>query len=394
MLSFARILTVLSVMSFLAFACGSKAVLRVTPEHQDYLRDLSSDVYRNGAIGKLFTTLESKGDEICNMIFENSDFNDELAKNFSATLNFRKLPKQKWYNNVLPSLIAGCFNFFKMNDRGIPGIFRLLESMYPGSKDCYTVGFAQYYMMYQEMQCDHLVAIDADWRILKAHYDFHESVRNKPADADALTLLRGIELGWVAHFDVMPQRRENVENEVTFCMETERAHCQRSFDYFTGLGDIRKTELRLGFIHDTQFAPRSADMSLIFTSNALDWEYTSRAQFEKLYRSMHEYLPRGKKVAIVYQSGDSEDIAVYELEKAENDQLNVSIRCRDILRWSDRYIKAIRGKGYDTWFDELLDRRSLKAVPRCHVGGTRSYREKPKKEKAEKKDPKKEDRKT
>lgn len=362
-------------------ACGGRALLRVTPEHQGFLRDIESETFSNGGISKLFATLEIHGDEICNMIFENAEYNEEIAKKFSATLNFRKPAKQKWYNNVLPSLIAGCFNFFKMNDRGVHNIFRLLEALYPEAKDCYTVGFAQYYMMYQEMQCDHLVAIDADWRILKAHYDFHELVRNKAPEADTISLLRGIDLGWIAHFDVKPPHREQVQNEVTFCMATEREHCLRSFDFFTSLPKIRKTELQLGFIHDARFAPRSADLSIIFMSNALDWEYTSKEQFEKLYRSMHEYLAPGKKVAIVYQAGDSEDIAVYELAKSDDDQLNISIRCRDILRWSDRYQKVLRGKSFDTWFDELLDRRKMSGIPRCHVGGTRNFNEKPKREK-------------
>ena len=378
--TFFRIVLLCSLFPLLAH-CASRAVLRITPEHQSYLRDISSDAYKNSSIGELFTVLETHGDEICNMIFENTEFNEEIARNFSTTLNFRKPAKQKWYNNVLPSLIAGCFNFFKMNDRGVDGIFRLLETMYPGLKDCYTVGFAQYYMMYQEMQCDRLVAIDADWRILKAHYDFHEVVRNKAADADTISLLRGIELGWIAHFDVQPPRREAVQNEVTFCMATERDRCLRSFEYFTGLPAIRRTELQLGFIHDARLEPRNADLSVVFMSNALDWEYTNREQFEKLYLSMHDNLPRGKKVAIVYQSGDSEDIAVYEMIKADNDELHISIRCRDILRWSDRYKKVLRGKSYDTWFDELLERRKLTGVPRCHVHGTRNFREKPKPEK-------------
>lgn len=361
--------------------CSSRAVLRVTPEHQLYLRDIDSGTYKNGGIKDLFTVLEVHGDAICNMIFENTAFDEETAKNFSTTLNFRKPAKQKWYNNVLPSLIAGCFNFFKMNDRGVDGIFRLLESMYPEAKDCFTVGFAQYYMMYQEMNCDHLISIDADWRILKAHLDFHEIVRNKPDGADTISLLRSIELGWIAHFDVKPPRREEVQSELTFCMATERDRCLRAFEHFTGLPSIRKTELQLGFIHDAVLSPRSADVSIVFMSNALDWEYTTREQFEKLYMGMHENLPRGKKVAIVYQSGDSEDIAIYEMQKGPDNELHIGIRCRDWLRWSDRYTKTLRGKSYDTWFDELLDRRSMSGIPRCHVNGTRNFREKPKPEK-------------
>lgn len=359
--------------TLLSGACSTTSVLTVTPEHQSYLNNIDDASYKGAKIGRLFASLETNGDEICEMMFQVRPYDDRAAKEFSSTLDFRKDPEEKWYNNVLPTMLAGCFNFFKMNDRGVHKSFALIEELYPGAKDCFTVGFTQYYMMYQQMRCKRLVVLDIDWRILKAHYDFQTVVRASPPGSDALALLKTLELGWVAHFDTRPPKREAVRNEVSLCMETEKAHCLSAFDYYVAQREIPKTELLLGFIHDASLAPRSGDVSVIFASNALDWEYTSREQFSKLLVTAHRELRHGKKIAIVYQAGDSEDIAVYELAKDDDGHFTSTLRCRDNLRWSDRYKKYLRGKPIYTWFDEMYDRNQIQETPRCHTGKTRHY---------------------
>jgi hypothetical protein len=359
--------------------CSSHATLRVTPEHRNFLNEIGSRSYSNNSINRLFMRLDEKGNKICDMIFQYAEYDEALAKEFSSTLDFHKKKNQMWYNNILPSLIAGCANFYKMNDRGVHNVFRILETLYPEDKDCFTVGFTQYYMMLQEMRCGRVVSADADWRILKAHYDFQELVRSKAPDADALSLLKSIPLHWVAHFDFIPQLEEEIGAH-TFCTPTERKNCMRSFEHFISLPEIKRTELMLGFIHDSQFTPKDKNVSVIFMSNALDWEYTTIEQFDKLHASTREYLAVGQKIAIVYQAGDSEDIVVYELAKTDSDELNISIRCRDNIRWSDQYALDLRGKPFNTYFDDLLDRQSLKGVPRCHARGTKNYND-PKKSK-------------
>ncbi len=359
--------------AFFAGACSTTARLTVTPEHQTFLSDIEDDSYKNARIGRLFGTLETNGDAICEMMFQMRPYDETAAKKFSGTLDFRKDPEEKWYNNVLPTMLAGCFNFFKMNDRGVHKSFGLIEELYPESKDCFTVGFTQYYMMFQQMRCKRFVALDIDWRILKAHYDFQTIVRANTTGADALTMLKTLELGWVAHFDARPPKREAVRNEVSLCMETEKVHCLSAFEHYAAQKEIPRTELMLGFIHDANLAPRSGDVSVIFASNALDWEYTNREQFGKLLETANRELRPGKKIAIVYQAGDSEDIAIYELAKDEDGLYTSTLRCRDNLRWSDRYKKYLRGKPIYTWFDEMYDRDQIKNTPRCHTGGTRKY---------------------
>lgn len=354
--------------------CGTTARLQVTPEHQNFIAPVGDSSYRNSSIGKLFHRLEEKGDVICEMMFQMRPYDEAVAKEFSKTLDFRKDPEEKWYNNVLPTMLAGCFNFFKMNDRGVHKSFALIEELYPEAKDCYTVGFTQFYMMFQQMRCKRFAAIDIDWRILKAHYDFHRLVRADKQQTDALTLLQRLELGWVAHFDMRPPKREQVKNEVSLCMETEKVHCRSAFDHFVSQQQLPKTELVLGFIHDANLAPREGDVSVVFASNALDWEYTSREQFNKLLESARGSLGKREKIAIVYQAGDSEDIAVYELATNEEGVFTATVRCRDNLRWSDRYKKYLRGKPIYTWFDEIYQRDQLKQAPRCHVAGTKRYK--------------------
>jgi hypothetical protein len=361
------------ILSHLAGACSTTAVLRVTPEHRKFLKPVSDSTYRNRSIDKLFSRVEEKGDTICEMMFQTKPYDDATAKEFSDTLDFRKDPEEKWYNNVLPTMLAGCFNFFKMNDRGVHKSFALIEELYPEAKDCFTVGFTQFYMMFQQMRCKRFVAIDIDWRILKAHHDFQGLVRANSAGADALSLLQQLQLGWVAHFDSRPPKREPVKNETTLCMETEKVHCRSAFDHFVSQRQLPKTELLLGFIHDADLAPREGEVSVIFASNALDWEYTSREQFNKLLESARQSLGKREKIAIVYQAGDSEDIAVYELATNTDGVFTATVRCRDNLRWSDRYKKYLRGKPIYTWFDEIYQRDQLKQAPRCHVGGTRRY---------------------
>lgn len=359
--------------------CATRASLKVTREHRNFLEEIGSGSYSNNSINRLFTRLDEKGNKICEMIFQYAEYDENLAKDFSTTLDFRKKKGQMWYSNILPGLIAGCANFYKMNDRGVHNVFRILETLYPEDKDCFTVGFSQYYIMLQEMRCDRVVSVDADWRILKAHYDFHELVRNKAPDADTISLLRAIPLHWVAHFDFVPQLEEEI-TEYTFCTPTERKNCLRSFEHFISLPEIKRTELMLGFIHDSQFPPKGKNLSVIFMSNALDWEYTTLQQFDKLHGSARDYLAVGQKVAIVYQAGDSEDIVVYELAKTDSDELNISIRCRDNIRWSDQYALEMRGKPFSTYFDDLLDRKKLTGIPRCHLRGTKNYND-PKKSK-------------
>ncbi|GAB4433417.1 MAG: hypothetical protein OHK0011_16470 [Turneriella sp.] len=178
--------------------------MRITPEHRDFIALIEDSSYRNENIHKLFQRLESKGDAVCEMIFQMRPYDEALARQFSRTLEFRKDPKEKWYNNVLPTMLAGCFNFFKMNDRGVHKTMALVEGLYPEAKDCYTVGFTQFYLMFQQMRCKRFAAIDIDWRILKAHYDFQSLARANRQHSDTLTLLQHLELGWIAHFDIRP----------------------------------------------------------------------------------------------------------------------------------------------------------------------------------------------
>ncbi|HRP68360.1 MAG TPA: hypothetical protein PLY93_02390 [Turneriella sp.] len=350
-------------------------------EHSNYLEYTSSGSYTNGSVEKLFNKLDKYGNIICDMLYHNIEYDKGIATDFSEVLNFEKPKKHLWYADMLPALIAGCANFYRMNDRGVHKVFRILEGLYPEKKDCFTVGFTQFYMMYEEMQCARMVSIDADWRILRAHYEFQKNVREKTPSDTFLTMLQKINVNWLLSFDRPPRAKEVVRDISTFCMDTEYHFCKKAFENYITLDSIPPTELMLGFIHDLTFTPEEKrTTSVIFMSNALDDDYTSLEHFDKLLSRTRETLHVGQKAAFVYQAGDSEDIVVYELFKSDKDELNVSIRCRDNIRWSDQYVLSKRGKPFNTHFDDLLELRKLRRIPRCHQGGTKDYND-PKKSK-------------
>lgn len=307
------------------------------------------------------------------MIYNNRPYDADIAKKFSTVLNFQRDSKEKWYNNVLAPMIAGCFNFFKMNDRGVHGNFALIENFYPEKKDCLTVGFSQYYLMFQHMRCARIIAIDMDWRILKMHYDLGMQVRKEPPEKDLVLLIKSLDFAWVAHFDRPPVRREIMNSEHAFCMDTELPYCKSAFEYYINHPQRPTIELNLAFLHDAILVPNSSKLSVVFASNALDWEYTSRSQFQKLLSLAEKYLQPESKIAIIYQAGDSEDIAIYELAKDSEGNFSSSIRCRDDIRWSARYKKHLRDKPIQTWFDQLFEAKQLKSLPACHAEKTKRY---------------------
>ncbi|MBV6493386.1 MAG: hypothetical protein LDLANPLL_01402 [Turneriella sp.] len=374
-------LTGISFLALQGLYCATYTTLKTTKEHRESLEYVGSGSYSNSSVTKLFTKLDKYGNTICDMIYGNIEYNEEIAQDFSKELNFKKPSKEWWYSNMLPALIAGCANFYRMNDRGVHKVFAILEKLFPEEKDCFTVGFTQYYMMRQEMQCTRFVAIDADWRILKAHNEFQNAVRNNSTNVDALTLLQNMQVNWIVDFERKPRFQEKKIRFSTFCMESEIPYCIQAFENFVSLEKIPPTELILGFLHNVEFTPeKGRKTSVVFMSNALDEDYTSLVQFDKLHSRAREYLKVGQKVAFVYQAGDSEDIVVYELLKTDKDEVNISIRCRDNIRWSDQYVLAKRGKPFYTHFDDLLEFKKLRGVPRCHIHGTQNFND-PKKSK-------------
>ncbi len=261
-------------------------------------------------------------------------------------------------------MIAGCFNFFQMNDRNVDKNFQIIKQHVPEDHDCYTVGFTQLYIMQSILRCQNLVSVDANWRIhdlhlqlLKRYFD-PKRLTNRPIVPDELAKLQ---VRWKARFDNKPDYQINQVSLNTFCLESELEACEKAFnDFAVEKNRLKTIKFELGFIHDVNLAPRKHSTSLVFTSNAFDWEYTSRKQYNQFRQNVERNLNVGQRLVLIYQAGDSQNMGVYEWKKEEDGAVKMRVVCRDDLVWSFRHKR--KGKPFQTWMDEEL---GIRRGPPC-----------------------------
>ncbi|MCC5815647.1 MAG: hypothetical protein JJT78_12895 [Leptospira sp.] len=186
--------------------------LIVREEHRNILLLLTKDNYRSGELEKTFQLLSQKGDELCHMFYKNIPVRKELAQSFIGDYQFAKKKNEEWYDNVLHSVVMGCFNFFQMNDMQVQDTMERVSRKYPGEKECYSVGFMQPYFMHNTMNCSRLTMLDADWRILFAHYrllqGFFQNIDPKTRHLSPDELVSDLPIKWVSRFSGKPSEYE------------------------------------------------------------------------------------------------------------------------------------------------------------------------------------------
>ncbi len=297
--------------------------------------------YNQAETEALFKKMTEDSEPVCQVLHKKVPGNIYAFKKFSPLLWTQK------YNAYLSEIIAGCYNFFTMNDLAVKKAFSMVREFYPGQKDCYSVGFAQLYFMHTTMGCNKWVSIDIDWRIL----DLQMQVLSRLLKEQPLKF-KDLELRWSANFGDEEQIRPREEGITvdSFCYWPTRPDCRLVFQrfpiYFRMLGAI---QLQLSFLHDVQVQPLS-DISVIHVSNAVDPGYTSKAQFEQLLKAVTAPENKKHKAVIVYHSGGSFQFAIYEVARGENGEAVVTTKCRDRLAWS-KYYKDRPGVKYRTHFD-------------------------------------------
>lgn len=288
---------------------------------------------------------------------------NQLPGRFEA---FKKLSPELWtkkYNAYLSEIIAGCYNFFTMNDLSVKRAFTMVREFYPGvEKDCYSVGFAQLYFMETLIGCRKWTAIDIDWRILDLHHQvLSRYFKHEPLKFNELVLR------WSANFadeEKIRPREEGITVD-SFCYWPTRPDCRKAFERFPRFFPaIRAVELQLAFLHDISIQPLSP-VSVVHVSNATDPGYTSKVQFEQLLNSLVPATAKNHKAVVVYHSGGSYQFAIYEVSRAEGASPAVTTKCRDNFAWS-KYYKDRPGVKYRTYFDNV----SLEKNPRVCTGAS------------------------
>lgn len=267
-----------------------------------------------------------------------ADLNDRMLV-ACAHPNIRaKITPDLWkaYPHTLAQLIAGCYTFFTMNDMNAHLSFERVRRMYPGSYNCHTVAFTQLYMMHNIVECSTITAVDINWRILWGHYQFMKMFETNKLE--------------LSEIKAEPGKRTGIW---TFCYKPNFRDCNEAFQgAMVKYPLAREVDLQVSFLHDMEFK-NSADIVLLFVSNAIDPGYTSKQQFNQLLEKMFDSLRPFQKGVVIYHAGGSSQYAVYELVRSLTDR-RIKTVCRDELVWAPYY--STRGQKLKTYLDEISDR--------------------------------------
>lgn len=337
--------------------------LSVRPEHKGILIPASKDLYPSQELDGFFRTLQTQGDEVCNMFYENIPYRVDVIQKFTKGLYLKKPEDGRWYNRVLHSVVAGCFNFFQMNDKKVHKTFEIIAKQFPDEKECFSVGQMQPYFMHNALGCTRLTMLDADWRILHVHYEilssFLQNMQVKESKKTIQEIISALPLAWVARFDSKPKAREKQVTIDSLCEPASVGHCQAAFSGFESKqSKLKDIELQLSFLHDANLQIKEQKYGFLFASNALDYEYTSVAGYKKLLENIKSQLQLEQKLFIIYQSGGSSLFGVYSFELDTNGKLNIETVCRDDYKWSYAYLD--RGKPYTIYLDLITKTKSPK----------------------------------
>ena len=246
-------------------------------------------------------------------------------------------PSLKKYNWIVASLMTGCENFYLMNDLDAWKSFNVLGKLLKDqTKDCYTVGFSQLYLMSSYSKCTRISAIDIDWKILQSHHSLIFNFHGKKYDEDFFRNIR-----------TYPDKNYGIR---TFCESNDIASCRAAFKDFTANGtNLREINLQLAFLDEIKFLRTDAKNIILYVSNAIDPEYTTPKEFKTLVTSIFSAIGTTKTGYVIYHTGGGREAAIYKLID-ENGFKNISVVCRDDLVWAPSY-GGLRGKRYTTYFD-------------------------------------------
>lgn len=296
----------------------------VSDTHKQTL-DIKHSLYKNNKVDLVFDAFKNNTKDICNP----------------------KLTLREDLNWVVSSLMAGCLNFFLINDMAASKAFTQLNEITKGqNNDCYTVGFSQLYLMYTYSNCKSISSIDIDWRIHHAHYQFLRRINNKELIEDALSK---IELG-------QPNK-----GLYSFCEYQNIARCIVAFEYFANnFKTINNIYFQIKFLHEAEFYKTNSDNILVYVSNAIDPEYTTKKQFDLLIKNIAKAITNSnQKAYIIYHTGGADIYAIYKLFVVNNEPYYYAV-CRDNLRWAKSYGK-MAGIEYKTYLDDG------KEYPACSI---------------------------
>lgn len=324
----------------------------VSDEHKSYFVDMTKNDYTEAEITEIFQKRKELARTVCEMIYGQKKYSKETVTQFISTESFTKEPFKSWGHPV-PKLIAGCWNFFKLNDVHPNRDFALLAKLYPNeAKDCFTVGFMQAYLMHNTLGCKNLTMIDFDWRILEGHKQILDIFHAKGfASEDRIpTSLSILKFGWLARFDGRPMQSETKTDLNSLCFTEHHKMCKNILlDFQKNFLSLDGIYLRLSALHDSNFKMNTNNTKVIYLSNAIDDIYTNRKQFDYMIAETAKAFLPGQKAIFIHHAAGRSLFGIYELKKTDTGT-EITTICKD--KYLTTPVEAVTYE-YSTHFEKV-----------------------------------------
>jgi hypothetical protein len=282
--------------------------------------------YPSLELPKLFGNLRDKSEEVCQMAHNKKIYNDKKIREFINMNGVQVGPKGPIYN-LLPRVIAGCWNYFQMNDVHPEREFQLVSKLYPDvKKECYSVGFMQPYIMHSILNCSKLNMLDIDWRIHYTHFSMVHSIQQLRQDFQIERDMNSVPFDWVAFYSKL---QKDTKLTIKDICKNDPETCISAIDHFKQKGiDMVSLNLQLSPLSDITLQPEADAMSVIYTSNALDNVYTKMNELKKMIDRIHATLNGNQKALILYHNGGMSLFGIYEISSQNSKPLIVTV-CKD-----------------------------------------------------------------
>ena len=338
--------------------------MKISPYHQKYFSEFSKNSFNAKETGPMLEKMNLDGNMYCQMLYRQKRYNASKAETFirPAILDhFKKKPQ----NYPLHNLITGCWNFFRLNDIFPNEDFELVKFLFPTEKkECFSVGFMQPYFMHGHLGCSNLTMLDIDWRILYGHNQVMTLMKQNSmtTESEAEKTMRKIKAGWLARYDEKPMEMSIQADITKFCFPKYKKLClAKLVDFQNQMKNLNHVELQLSYLHDANYSPKYNNSKLIiFLSNAIDDNYTTRKQFDELLQNIQNSLNVNQSAIFIHHSAGRRQFGLYDFKKLEN-SFQLTTICRDNFLTAPVVKEQ---KFYKTHFDKATTSRGK--LPACH----------------------------
>jgi len=318
------------------------------------------ETYTEEEIPLILDRFRNASSEVCKMVHKKIKYNSEKVYQYINKDSFSAPPFKTW-DTPLPKLIAGCWNFFKLNDIRPDIDFKLVSKLYPAhKKECFSVGFMQPYIMHAVLGCEKVVMLDIDWRIMDGHYQLLTQFKNKAMTDKSMidASIPKLKIGWIARFDNKPMEESVVPAMDHICFKHRQKECYEYLSTFQNTFSlVKEFELQVSHLHGSKFNFIKERMPVIFLSNAIEDLYTSRDQFMELMDRTANALPAGSSALFIHHTAGRPQFGIYELVK-KVDSFEILTICKD------PYMSSPVGEAYPyrTHFEKIT---KTKNPPQC-----------------------------